>query len=575
MVGTQKNGANCEENTVGAGGKHPPHPPLEQKNQMANASNTDGEALRQQSDWLKEQPFDKESIVFLATQELYPNDYNPNRMDADGFEELLTEVRHLGRLPKPVIARQHEAGYQIVDGEHGWRAAREVGLKQVPCEIIAADDFEAMRQTYKRNQHGAHAPVALGRMFRRMMDSRGLSARALAKEIAVSEGTVRNALLYADASEVRNSYAFDRLSVREVRAYLDLPPAVRDIWLDAGADLHELWRAATFEIVQDGKKTKMEVGLETFQAMADQGLAWALNKTDFVESCRLAFQFLEWKNRYEDSIENLDAYFTPLARLRLPLRVLDEFLPARCTDDRIQILMSPEQWDAMLRDCDKRADGDAEKRDAMIAASIRLHLRRQGVDSEDLGNPRVALLLESGPDFIRQADLPLLDKVRLICHNPDVPADVLLEAKRGACEDLKTRQAVLAPDPETLRELELEQHTLQSVQAHWRSYTPEQFLQHRIADILRERTLAARDHLFGDPDRIRAAILKRLQEMFVFRESKMGGRPTSEVLGERLAALPWPEFVYLAAHVTGHEDAALSFWIRAVCAELGIEATSP
>jgi len=66
-------------------------------------------------------------------------------MTPDAFAELVAEVRHLGRLPKPVVVRPHRDRWLIVDGEHGWRAAREAGLAEVPCEVIEVGDFEAMR----------------------------------------------------------------------------------------------------------------------------------------------------------------------------------------------------------------------------------------------------------------------------------------------------------------------------------------------------------------------------------------------------------------------------------------------
>ena len=187
----------------------------------------------------------------LPIEALQPNDYNPNQMTDERFAELVEEVRHLGRLPKPVVARPNgDSQYTIVDGEHGWRAAREVGLAEIAVEVVEADDFEARRQTYKRNQHGEHDPVLLGRMFRQMMGERDLSQRALAKEIAVSEGTVRNALLYTEAAEMRKGYARAKeleetaeasaalvagLSVRQVRYYVRLPQMVGGFWLDAGA----------------------------------------------------------------------------------------------------------------------------------------------------------------------------------------------------------------------------------------------------------------------------------------------------------------------------------------------------
>ena len=109
------------------------------------------------------------TTTVIPTSRIHPNDYNPNRMTDAEFAELVAEVRHLGRLPKPVVVRPNEDGYQIVDGEHGWRVAQEVGLPEIACEVIEADDFEAMRQTYKRNQHGTHNPVLQGRVFRQML----------------------------------------------------------------------------------------------------------------------------------------------------------------------------------------------------------------------------------------------------------------------------------------------------------------------------------------------------------------------------------------------------------------------
>lgn len=185
------------------------------------------------------------NIQYLSIKELQPNDYNPNVMTDAEFQEFTAEVKHLGKLPKPVVVRPNGNGYIIIDGEHAWRAAQEVGLDNVPCEIIEADDFEAMRQTYKRNQHGRHDPLKQGYMFKRMMAERGLSQRQLADEMELSEGTVRNSCAYVEAVELRNSCAdytdhkrenYSRiiasLPIRTVRALNDLPRQLADLWMN-------------------------------------------------------------------------------------------------------------------------------------------------------------------------------------------------------------------------------------------------------------------------------------------------------------------------------------------------------
>lgn len=188
-------------------------------------------------------------FAMMSPDDLGPNDYNPNRMTHEGFAELVAEIRHLGRLPKPVIVRSNESGkFAIVDGEHGWRASKEVGLSEIPVEILDIDGFEARRQTYKRNRHGEHNPILLGRMFAQMKAERGLSNVQLAKEIEISEGTVRNALMSAEAFEARNGYdqSYDAaaeigaLNIKQLRAYMQLAPKLRNHWLDTGASIAHL-----------------------------------------------------------------------------------------------------------------------------------------------------------------------------------------------------------------------------------------------------------------------------------------------------------------------------------------------
>ena len=83
----------------------------------------------------------KKEATIVAEQipvaQIKPNSYNPNRMADDEFAELVAEVQHLGRLPKPVVVRKNCDIYEIVGGEHGWRAAQQSGSitdQHVWCE---------------------------------------------------------------------------------------------------------------------------------------------------------------------------------------------------------------------------------------------------------------------------------------------------------------------------------------------------------------------------------------------------------------------------------------------------------
>src|SRR5262249_38881271 len=132
--------------------------------------------------------------------------------------------------------------------------------------------------------------------------------------------------------------------------------------------------------------------------------------------------------------------------LRLPVGVLD-FLPAEAVEGKVLLQVSAEQWAAILADCVERAEDNEARRDAMIRASVRLALQRAGKDTEVIGDPRIALVLESAPAVIRKADIPLSEKYALARLTADVPECVLAEAQQQACETLELRQRILWGDP--------------------------------------------------------------------------------------------------------------------------------
>ena len=149
----------------------------------------------------------KPEITTIPFDQIHPNPWNPNRMAEEQAQEYVEEVRRLERLPKPVVVRKKEEDrYEIIDGEHGWRAAGELGFEEVLCEVVEVDDFTARLETLKRNQHGDHNKLLEGRMFVEMIEIRGINQSRLAEEHGIAEGTIRNSLDYVKAADLRKEY---------------------------------------------------------------------------------------------------------------------------------------------------------------------------------------------------------------------------------------------------------------------------------------------------------------------------------------------------------------------------------
>jgi ParB/RepB/Spo0J family partition protein len=545
----------------------------------------------------------------IRTNVLKPNDYNPNRMTAEEFAELVEEVRHLGRLPKPVIVRNGYASgeYVIVDGEHGWRAAKEAGLAEVTCEVIEADDFEAMRQTYKRNQHGTHDRAALGKMFRRMMGERGISNRQLAKEINVSEGTIRNALTFAEAAELRMrcygepgatevDYAFLGLTTKQARLYVALPEIIRDKWVDEG--MPDDWG------LPEGGRFEYEPDLLRYVSQLEEaGISKLFERGEWAERARQAHELLQWRNKHLRLAENIDEYIRPVIEMhpRKPsvTDIIDE-LPFH----NGKLLLSPEEWASAVRvawDKGENVWGMLGR----ITDVAKLKAAEKGIPEEDLDDPRVALMkLEverDAPDFIRDADLPLRAKEYFLKRadyyrdgRAGVDASRLSEEERLRCkraavnilereyrrhrtEFEEFRKAVKAYD-KRLDELPPDQamrlimggagpkhpKPVPRTEDAWKAAI--KALYDEEEDTQKRASRAQLKELFEDSDKVADAIAERFKTAApkIF-EQGLGDMRAWEVLRERLKKVPEPEMLLLGAVML---KAPVTVWLDAVREEV-------
>jgi ParB/RepB/Spo0J family partition protein len=487
------------------------------------------------------------TAVLLPVASLVANDYNPNEMTTEQMAELVAEVRHLGRLPKPVIVRPNGAGYVIVDGEHGWRAAQTVGLTDVPCEIVEVDEFEARRQTFKRNQHGTHNPLRLGQMFQQMMADRSLSQRALAAEIEVSEGTVRNALVYAEAATLRNGYAaapreappVETLSVRQVRAYVKLPPGIGHLWLDCGADLAALFGQSDLDGIDRALKGDHIRHSFDYSWLETKGLIPYVHGNKYAGFTRAIKQMREWANwesrycRHGLTIDMVrpytEHYFRHAWAVREPF-LMDRALSLVLNPDTRppSFRLTPTEFAATLQPPDSDVEGDSgEKFYERLQLTVVTKTGYLPQTSFDVQHKLLRAEVEAtAPDYIRASGLRLEMKAALWNASLEwddsgqavTPED--LETAKRALASLSTlnRQHDESPDEAVKRHLHAHLRRTRLVEAH---------------SLLTELEMAnalARQLALYDEDKDRAAILRVVEtlmrltkgELFAFHTYMQG-----------------------------------------------------
>jgi ParB family chromosome partitioning protein len=83
--------------------------------------------------------FEKQQLLaLLNVEKIVPNAGQPRRhQSARKFADMVLSVRERGVL-QPIRVRElaNDGQYEIIAGERRWRAAREVGLKEIPAVIV-------------------------------------------------------------------------------------------------------------------------------------------------------------------------------------------------------------------------------------------------------------------------------------------------------------------------------------------------------------------------------------------------------------------------------------------------------
>lgn len=93
------------------------------------------------------------NVIEIELDKLEPNHWNPNQQSAFIYDKELNSIDTFGFID-PILIREIEDGkFQIVDGEHRWKAMKEKGAKTISAiNMGKVDDVVAMQLTIITNE---------------------------------------------------------------------------------------------------------------------------------------------------------------------------------------------------------------------------------------------------------------------------------------------------------------------------------------------------------------------------------------------------------------------------------------
>ena len=164
--------------------------------------------------------------VTLPISQVEPGLNQPRkRFDPESLEDLAQSIRQHGIIQPLTVRRLSSGYYQIIAGEHRWRAAKQAGLVEVPAIIIEADDRKVMELGLIENlQREDLNPAEEARGYQILMEEYGLTQEQVAERMGKSRPAITNTLrLLSLAEEVLTMLEEGVLSAGHARALLPLP----------------------------------------------------------------------------------------------------------------------------------------------------------------------------------------------------------------------------------------------------------------------------------------------------------------------------------------------------------------
>lgn len=170
-------------------------------------------------------------IFMLSPDEITPNPAQPRRFfTEDAIMRLADSIRQHGII-QPLAVRRPDGGdmYELVAGERRLRAAKLLGLSEIPCVLVKADSEESAHMAIIENIQRENLNMfEQAQAIYQLMQVHCLTQEKIASQLSCSQSYVANKLrLLRIQGEDRDEILTAGLTERHVRALLRIKDADR------------------------------------------------------------------------------------------------------------------------------------------------------------------------------------------------------------------------------------------------------------------------------------------------------------------------------------------------------------
>lgn len=196
------------------------------------------------------------------------NDEQPRKnFDDDKIAELAQSIKEHGII-QPIIVNKKDAYYIIVAGERRWRAAKLLGLKEVPVLVMDLSEKNILEISLIENiQRQDLNPIEEAIAYKKLLTDFNLTQEELSKRIGKSRVSITNTLRLMNLCDTVKQYLIDEviteghgrvlLSITNEKLQCELAQKVIDENLSV-RDLERLIKSLNSEKKERKRKTELD-----------------------------------------------------------------------------------------------------------------------------------------------------------------------------------------------------------------------------------------------------------------------------------------------------------------------------
>lgn len=152
----------------------------------------------------------KDGVALIDINLIKNNNEQPRKLfDDEKILELAESIKHNGII-QPIILRKVDSKYVIVAGERRWRAAKLIGVKEVPSIIMDLTDKQVMEISLIENiQRQDLNAIEEANAYKKLISEFNLTQEELSKRLGKSRTAITNTMRLLNLSEGVKQYLIE------------------------------------------------------------------------------------------------------------------------------------------------------------------------------------------------------------------------------------------------------------------------------------------------------------------------------------------------------------------------------